>query len=197
MTAYALRGTIVARAEMGGVVYSSPYAVTDIVTNVGAQPIDLPRVLARNRAWFSLNPGQRAQLPKTITAADLPDQVWQMVKLGLLSVGRTRSQRISDGDASPIDFVALPRRPELRARYDAARGVLTVWRDLDDITAQRIVVNNLTPQVAFATSLTGIADVGKPAEFTVQVIAAGTARFGVEVVGHTHAGLTATAVVAP
>lgn len=195
MTAHTLRGNITISPELAGVVYSYPYEVTDILTNVSAQPIDVPRLHKQNRSWFTLRPGERVAVPAQFGAIDFPDQVWQLVANRILSVSRLRNQPIADADNTDADFVPLHRRPSLVARYDAERSVLTVWRDLDDIAAQQIALNNLTPQIAYSPILFATADVGRAAEFPITVLASGTARFALDINDRTHSGVTATAPV--
>jgi len=184
---YTIQGVISAEPELLGSVFTYPYTSEDIIRNLSSQVIDLPRMIGPNRVFQLRWKGDYVVVPSPLTAADLPEQVWSLVKMGVVSVQRSRDQTYYDGDGSPVAFNPLRSRPTFRVEIQPT--ALVVTRIHDDELDQLVSIRSLTPPIAYMTGAAFVCPARGSVAFTPTFVTDGVGQFEVLSSDGTHAAV--------
>jgi hypothetical protein len=184
-----LHGSIDLEPEISGIVYTYPYHTVDYVVSRSDQVCSVPMAL-QGAAFLDAfkYAGQAIPLAEGYKAPTTSDQVWQLVRDGILELRRIRAPVFFDSDGTQVDFVPLPVRPKLVAKI--VDGAVVVGRNIDDGVAQKIRGYSLTPAAARLTKTDVIADAGGQAVFPI-VRSQGSpyAQFRFSIIDATHSDL--------
>jgi len=182
-----LHGSVDIFPEMAGIVYTYPYLTTDYVVSRSDQVLTVPMALATVDFLDAFTyAGMGVPLGPGFKAPTVSDQVWQLVRDGVLELRRARTPRFFDGDGTPVDFVPLPVRPVLQAKV--VGDTLVVGRNIDAGVAQKIRGYSLTPGAARLTKSEVVADANGVAVFPmVRAVGNPYAQFRFSIIDATHA----------
>jgi hypothetical protein len=175
MTTVTISGAAEAVLENQGVVFSDPYSVVDVITNLRPMPIPLTDGVSSLTGVYVLSGyGFQARTLPGVNSSAFPNSFWSLVRAGALSVVRLRSQPVRDVFGKlDVSFANLDTAPSLTVAIDS--GSVIVARSCDDVVAQNIVAENFTPGV-ISIGASQVADVTDVATFAFTVLASGRAK---------------------